>query len=193
MPLLVASDEGCLVNTSSVNGFWATLGPNVAHTAYSAAKFAVKGFSEALINDLRVNAPHVKVAVVMPGHIGTSIALNTGKVLGRGGPLEMSAADVALARKRLVERGLPVGNESDDHIRAALHQLAIDFRDKAPVSAAQAASIILDGVRNDRWRILVGDDAAALDRMVREAPEAAYDADFLTALQGRGHLQSITR
>jgi NAD(P)-dependent dehydrogenase (short-subunit alcohol dehydrogenase family) len=193
MPLLVASDEGYIVNTSSVNGFWASLGPNIAHTAYSAAKFAVKGFSEALINDLRVNAPHVKVAVVMPGHIGTSIAFNTGKVLGRGGPLEMSSADVAIVRKRLVERGLPVGNESDDHIRAAMQQQAIDFRDKAPVSAAQAASIILDGVRNDRWRILVGDDAAALDRMVREAPETAYEADFLTRLQGGGHLQTITR
>jgi NAD(P)-dependent dehydrogenase (short-subunit alcohol dehydrogenase family) len=193
MPLLVASDEGYIVNTSSVNGFWASLGPNIAHTAYSAAKFAVKGFSEALINDLRVNAPHVKVAVVMPGHIGTSIALNTGKVLGRGGPLEMSSADIAIVRKRMVDRGLPVGNESDDQIRAAMQQQAIDFRDKAPVTAAQAASIILDGVRNDRWRILVGDDAATLDRMVREAPEAAYDADFLTALQQRGHLQTITR
>ena len=60
-----------LVNTSSVNGFWACLGPRTAHTAYSAAKFAVKGFTEALINDFRLNAPHVKVSVVMPGHIGT--------------------------------------------------------------------------------------------------------------------------
>ena len=50
MPLLVASDEGYIVNTSSVNGFWASLGPGVPHTAYSAAKFAVKGFTEALIN-----------------------------------------------------------------------------------------------------------------------------------------------
>ena len=48
VPLLVASDEGYLVNTSSVNGFWASLGPGIPHTAYSAAKFAVKGFSEAL-------------------------------------------------------------------------------------------------------------------------------------------------
>jgi NAD(P)-dependent dehydrogenase (short-subunit alcohol dehydrogenase family) len=193
VPLLVASSEGYIVNTSSVNGFWATLGPNVPHTAYSAAKFAVKGFSEALINDLRINAPHVKVAVVMPGHIGTSIAINTGKVLGRPGPLEMSSAELAVVRQRLVDRGLPVGNESDAHIRAALQQQAIDFRDKAPLSAAQAATIILDGVRNDRWRILVGDDAANLDRMVREAPEAAYEPDFLTRLQAGGHLQSITR
>jgi len=193
MPLLVASSEGYLVNTSSVNGFWATLGPNIAHTAYSAAKFAVKGFSEALVTDLRLNAPHVKVAVVMPGHIGTSIAINTGKVLGRPAPKDMSASDVAVIRKRMVERGMPVGNESDDHIRAALQQQALDFRDKAPVSARQAADIILDGVRDDRWRILVGEDAHTLDRMVREAPERAYELDFLTALSGQGHLNSVTR
>ena len=67
MPLLVASDGACLVNTSSINGCWASLGPTVPHTPYSAAKFAVKGFTEALIADLRVHAPHVKVALVMPG------------------------------------------------------------------------------------------------------------------------------
>jgi NAD(P)-dependent dehydrogenase (short-subunit alcohol dehydrogenase family) len=193
MPSLVASSEGYIVNTSSVNGFWATLGPMVSHTAYSAAKFAVKGFSEALITDLRLNAPHVKVAVVMPGHIGTSIAINTGKVLGRPAPREMSGADIAVIRKRMIERGMPVGNETDDQIRAALEQQALDFRDKAPLTAAQAATIILDGVRNDRWRILVGDDAHTLDRMVREAPEQAYEADFLTSLRGQGHLTSLTR
>ena len=77
LPLVIASDEGHIVNTSSVNGFWASIGPDRPHTAYSAAKFAVKGFSEALITDLRVNAPHVKVSVVMPGHIGTSIVENS--------------------------------------------------------------------------------------------------------------------
>src|SRR5262249_57919553 len=60
LPLLTASDDAYIVNTSSVNGFWACLGPDVAHTAYSSAKFAVKGFSEALLVDLRLNAPHVK-------------------------------------------------------------------------------------------------------------------------------------
>jgi NAD(P)-dependent dehydrogenase (short-subunit alcohol dehydrogenase family) len=80
LPMLVASPEGHLVNTSSVNGFWASLGPRSAHTAYSAAKFAVKGFTEALINDFRLNAPHVKVSLVMPGHIGTSIVINSGRI-----------------------------------------------------------------------------------------------------------------
>jgi NAD(P)-dependent dehydrogenase (short-subunit alcohol dehydrogenase family) len=77
LPLLIASGDGVLVNTSSVNGFWATLGPGIPNNAYSAAKFAVKGFSEALIEDLRTNAPQVRVAVVMPGHVGTDIIANS--------------------------------------------------------------------------------------------------------------------
>ena len=39
LPLLIAAVEGRLVNTSSLNGFWASMGPKRAHTAYSAAKF----------------------------------------------------------------------------------------------------------------------------------------------------------
>jgi NAD(P)-dependent dehydrogenase (short-subunit alcohol dehydrogenase family) len=189
MPLLVASDAGYIVNTSSVNGFWASVGPGIPHTAYCAAKFAVKGFTEALITDLRENAPHVKAAVVMPGHIGTSIAINTGKVLGHHDPLEMNAEEVAQARAFMKRRGLPVDNVPDDHIRAAIKQRGIDFRDKAPTTATQAAHIILDGVRNGHWRILVGDDAKVLDRMVREAPELAYEPDFLAGLNAAGHMR----
>ncbi len=43
---------------------------------------------------------------------------------------------------------------------------------------AQAATVILDGVKADRWRILVGEDAKKIDARVREDPEHAYDADF---------------
>ena len=93
LPLLTASDESHLINTSSVNGFWASIGPGFPHTAYSAAKFAVKGFSEALITDLRVNAPHVSVSVVMPGHIGTGIAGNSWTVHGgEAGPAVLERA-----------------------------------------------------------------------------------------------------
>ena len=59
MDALLKSEEGHMINTSSVNGFWATLGHSQPHTSYSAAKFAVKGFTEALINDFRINAPHL--------------------------------------------------------------------------------------------------------------------------------------
>src|SRR5712671_1365395 len=57
LPMLQNAEEGHIVNTSSINGFWASVGPRIPHTAYSAAKFAVKGFTEALITDLRINAP----------------------------------------------------------------------------------------------------------------------------------------
>jgi len=189
LPMLIASKHAHIVNTSSVNGFWAALSPGVPHTAYSSAKFAVKGFSEALITDLRVNAPHVKVAVVMPGHIGTSIVINTAKVLGKPDALHMGARDVASIRELLGRRGLPVETMSDDDIRAAIHNLSLAFRDNAPVSAAQAATVILEGVRTDKWRILVGDDAHALDRMVRESPENAYEQSFADALHAQGFLQ----
>ncbi len=37
VPLLIASGDGVLVDTSSVNGFWATLGPRIPNTADSMA------------------------------------------------------------------------------------------------------------------------------------------------------------
>jgi NAD(P)-dependent dehydrogenase (short-subunit alcohol dehydrogenase family) len=191
LPALVASDEAYLVNTRSVNGFWACLGPQTAHTAYSAAKFAVKGFTEALMVDMRLNAPHVKVAVVMPGHVGTSIVFNTNKVLGKADIESLAADDVARLRNVLTLRGLPVEQMDDDQLRQAMLQLATMFRDHAPTTAARAASIILDGVRADAWRILVGEDAVALDRLVRANPEGAYEVRLMEALQAEGHMQLV--
>ena len=178
LPMLLASPQGHLINTSSVNGFWASLGPQAAHTAYSAAKFAVKGFTEALINDFRLNAPHLKVSLVMPGHVGTSIVINSGRILGRD-PKEMPDEQVAVARERLARMGFPTEGATNDQIRQALQQRAEEFRDDAPVTAAEAAKVILDGVRNEQWRILIGKDAVALDRLVREAPEEAYEPAFM--------------
>ena len=116
LPLLLQSEEARIVNTSSVNGFWATLGPTTSHTAYSAAKFAVKGFSEALITDLANTAPHVGVSVVMPGHIGTSIVFNSGSYLGRD-PKELDEEQVAQLRERIGGRGLDVSGASDEDLR----------------------------------------------------------------------------
>jgi NAD(P)-dependent dehydrogenase (short-subunit alcohol dehydrogenase family) len=174
-PLLVASDDGYLINTSSVNGFWASLGPGIPHTAYSTAKFAVRGFTEALMEDFRLNAPHVKVAVVMPGHIGTDIVINTRRMLATGD----ADADVEMARTAMERRGIDASAFSNDDVRGFIEMMGEMFRDSAPVSAAQAATIILDGVRAGKWRILVGEDAAALDAAVRADPEAAYGPEGL--------------
>lgn len=179
MPYLVASTEGHIINTSSVNGFWASLG-GFPHTSYSAAKFAVKGFTEALIQDLRLNAPHVNASVVMPGHIGTSIALNSGKILGHADADELSDAEIEEMKKVWISLGAPVHNYSNDQIRQMVKERRESFKTNAPTSAAQAAEIILNGVKEKRWRILVGDDAKNLDKKVRENPEKAYDPDFVS-------------
>ena len=179
MPYLVASTEGHIINTSSVNGFWASLG-GFPHTSYSAAKFAVKGFTEALIQDLRLNAPHVNASVVMPGHIGTSIALNSGKILGHADADELSDAEIEEMKKVWISLGAPVHNYSNDQIRQMVKERRESFKTNAPTSAAQAAEIILNGVKEKKWRILVGDDAKNLDKKVRENPEKAYDPDFVS-------------
>ena len=195
MPHVIASDEGWFVNTSSINGFWASIGPNTPHTAYSAAKFAVKGFTEALITDLRLHAPHVGASVVMPGHIGTSIAINSGQILGRSVPLEWSDDEVKEVRAGMMESSGTVAEEvmnlSDDQIREVMHQRQLDFRDKAPTSAAQAASIILNDVKAGRWRILVGDDAYRIDAKVRAKPENAYEHNFLESIFEDGDLGAL--
>jgi NAD(P)-dependent dehydrogenase (short-subunit alcohol dehydrogenase family) len=179
MAALVASDAGYLVNVSSVNGFWASLGPGVPHTAYSTAKFAVKGFTEALLEDFRLNAPHVKVAVVMPGHIGTDIGINS--VLIHAG--DMTDADrIARSRTQLGRRGVPVDTMSDEQVAAFVQNLRTQFRDNAPTTAAEAAQTIVDGIRAGEWRILIGDDAHRLDERVRADPTTVYGPDGVGAV-----------
>jgi NAD(P)-dependent dehydrogenase (short-subunit alcohol dehydrogenase family) len=182
LPLMLKADSGHIVNTSSVNGFWASVGPSVPHTAYSAAKFAVKGFSEALQTDLRINAPHIKCSVVMPGHIGTSIVSNSRTIQSGNESDTMTAKEIAQMRARVGSMGIDVTKLSDADIAKLAEERARRFLEDAPTSAAQAAKIILDGVKADRWRILVGDDAELIDRRVREAPENAYDLDFFQAV-----------
>jgi NAD(P)-dependent dehydrogenase (short-subunit alcohol dehydrogenase family) len=190
LPLLIASGDGVLVNTSSVNGFWASLGPGVPQTAYSTAKFAVRGFTEALIEDLRSNAPQVRVALVLPGHVGTDIVTNSLLARGLPEPERMSDAQAeelvpSRVRDALVRAGALPEKPTAEDLRQFLARVNADFRDKAPVSAAQAATIILDGVRAGAWRILIGEDAKMIDAAVRAKPEAAYDYAELFADRGR--------
>ena len=171
LPLLIASPEGVLVNTSSVNGMWASLGPGVPQSAYSTAKFAIRGFTEALIEDLRTHAPHVRAAVVIPGHVGTDIIRNSLRARGYPELEQLNHAQL----EELIPPAVWPGGASDQDMRQLLMQASEDFRDKAPVSAADAAAIILDGVQAGTWRILIGDDARLIDTFVRTKPDSAYD------------------
>jgi NAD(P)-dependent dehydrogenase (short-subunit alcohol dehydrogenase family) len=178
LPMLQKADAAHIVNTSSVNGFWASVGLGVSHTAYSAAKFAVKGFTEALMNDLRLNAPHIKCSVVMPGHIGTSIVSNSRKIQAGTESDRLNANEIEQARQRLKGMGIDTAAMSDEDIQNIALDRARTFRDEAPTTAAAAVKVILDGVKAERWRILVGDDAHKLDERVRKTPERAYEPEF---------------
>jgi len=127
---------------------------------------------------LRSNAPQVRVAVVMPGHVGTDIIVNTLRAHGLPEPERMTDAQVT----ELIPAEVAPGGASPDDLRRLLAQANADFRDKAPLSAADAAAIILDGVRSGAWRILVGEDAKKLDAAVRARPEVAYDYAQLASM-----------
>lgn len=98
-----------------------------------------------MTTQLRTNAPHVLVVVVMPGHVGTNIVANSARALGRD-----PARDVIAG-----------ANEG--------------YPDAAPTSAAEAATVSVDAVKSGAWRVLVGGSALELDAFVRAHPEAAYD------------------
>jgi hypothetical protein len=71
---------------------------------------------------------------------------------------------------------------SNDDVRTMMAERARRFLEEAPTTAPEAATIILNGVKAGQWRILVGNDAHAIDRKVRQSPERAYDLDFFEEL-----------
>lgn len=189
-PLLLAAERGHVVNTSSVNGMWACLGPTGAHTAYSAAKFAVRGLTEALLVDFRVNAPHLTASVVMPGHVGTAIFRHSMLEFGHD-PKDLDAGYLADMRASFARRGVDLSAASDEDLRTLVAARVEGFERDAPTTAAEAAAIILDAVRAGEWRVLVGADADVLDRLLRERPGDAYTDEFTAALIAEGHFGGL--
>lgn len=72
LPDLIASGEGHIVNVSSVFGLMGI----PSQSAYNAAKFAVRGFTEALRQEMRISRHPVGVTCVHPGGVKTNIAVN---------------------------------------------------------------------------------------------------------------------
>jgi len=129
LPHLIASGDGHVVNISSVFGLFSVPG----QAAYNSAKFAVRGFTEALRQEMTLAGHPVKVTTVHPGGIKTAIARNA------------TAAE-----------GLDIA------------EMAQSFDEKfARTSPEKAAQIILEAVRKNRARVLVGADAKVLDLIVR--------------------------
>ena len=129
LPHLISSGDGHVVNVSSVFGLFAVPG----QAAYNSAKFAVRGFTEALRQEMALAGHPVKVSCVHPGGIKTAIARNA------------TAAE-----------GLDPG------------ELAKAFDAKlASTTPEKAAEVILDGVRKNKARILIGRDAKMFEIVIR--------------------------
>jgi NADP-dependent 3-hydroxy acid dehydrogenase YdfG len=94
LPHLIASGDGHVVNVSSLFGLMAVPG----QSAYNAAKFAVRGFTEALRAEMLVNGHPVRVTCVHPGGIKTAIARNAGAVDGQDQAALAEFFDRKLAR-----------------------------------------------------------------------------------------------
>ncbi|TRX76560.1 SDR family NAD(P)-dependent oxidoreductase [Pseudomonas mangiferae] len=142
LPYLKKSGEGHIVNTSSLFGLLAQPGMG----AYNATKFAVRGFTEALRQELDLMGCGVSATCVHPGGVKTGIA-----------------------RASRVDKSL-IGLLIDDE-----QQAREDFEKLFMTDAARAARLILEGVRKNRRRVLVGADARLLDLIGRLLP-AGYQA-----------------
>jgi hypothetical protein len=94
---------------------------------------------------------------------------------GYPGPEDLTDSQVEEARQFLVGLTLAAPDASAAEVRRTVVRLEAEGKDRALLSAAEAAAIILDGVRSGRWRIIVGKDAAFVDERVRSSPESAYD------------------
>lgn len=142
LPHLIASGDGHVVNMSSLNGLFAQ--PLQSH--YCAAKFAVRGFTEALRTEMILDRHPVKVSVVHPGGVATSIA----------------------------ENGLAAKRAAGGTITAEQEGRTLTYSQKLlTLKPERAAEIIVRGVEKGRPRILVGRDAVFTDLFVRLAPTAA--------------------
>jgi hypothetical protein len=94
LPHLIAGGDGHVVNISSVFGLLSVPGQG----AYNAAKFAVRGFTEALRQEMLVNGHPVRVTCVHPGGVKTAIARNAGSVASRDHGADAEHFDTKLAR-----------------------------------------------------------------------------------------------
>jgi NADP-dependent 3-hydroxy acid dehydrogenase YdfG len=93
LPHLIASGDGHIVNVSSLFGLMSMPG----QAAYNAAKFAVRGFTEALRQEMTLNGHPVKVTAVHPGGIKTAIARNGSAAEGVDPELTAKLFDKRLA------------------------------------------------------------------------------------------------
>lgn len=152
LPHLKASGDGHIVNISSLFGLTA----QPSQSAYNASKFAVRGFTEALRQELDIQNNGVSATCVHPGGIRTNIAI---------------AARMNDSIRSLGMNPNTAGKQFNKLLRTP---------------PEEAARQILEAVRNNDRRLLIGNDAKVIEMLQRIMP-AGYQQvmSFGTKLQQR--------
>ncbi len=148
-----------VANISSVFGLFA----QPTQSAYNASKFAVRGFTEALRQELEVQQAPVSATCVHPGGIKTNI-VRTGRYSSNTN-----------------------GFLNDDE-----QQAKAEFERMFITSADEAARVILKAVENDKRRVLIGRDARAMDVVQRILP-AAYQRLVVSVVKRRKQKAAAAR
>lgn len=139
LPHLKATGDGHVVNISSVFGLLGI----PTQSAYNAAKFAVRGFTDSLRTELDIERCGVSATTIHPGGIKTNIA--------RNGRFEWAAHEEAVD----------------------VEQVALDFERFAKTTPEKAALLILGAVAKNKRRALIGPDAHLFDLAARVSPRAS--------------------
>ena len=137
LPYLKETKDGHIINISSLFGLVA----QPTQSAYNATKFAVRGFTESLRQELDIQKCGVSTTCVHPGGIRTNIA------------------NAARSNNSLKSLGM----DPDKSIKA--------FNKLLRIPPEQAAQVILDAVKADKRRVLIGNDAKLLDSLQRVFPK----------------------
>ena len=136
LPMLKRAGDGHIINVSSVFGFIGV----PTQSAYNAAKFAVRGFTESLRQELELQQNGVSCSCVHPGGIKTNIA----RAARMGDTQELTGMDAATS--------------------------SAEFEKMFRTTPEDAAATIIKGVKDNRRRILIGPDAVVIDTMARLLP-----------------------
>jgi NAD(P)-dependent dehydrogenase (short-subunit alcohol dehydrogenase family) len=139
LPHLRESGDGHVINISSVFGLLGI----PTQSAYNAAKFAVRGFTDALRTELDIERCGVSATTIHPGGIRTNIARN--------------------ARFETSEHEPTVDAE----------QAAVDFEKLTRTTPEKAAQLILGAVEKNKRRALIGPDAHLFDAAARISPRGS--------------------
>jgi len=151
LPYLEQSGEGHVVNISSVFGL--TSQPFMS--GYNASKFAVRGFTESLRQDLEITNSNVTTTCIHPGGIKTNIAKSS----------RMNKSVEAIT-----------GSSKEDSL--------VEFEKMFIHTPDSAAKTIIKGVRKNARRVLIGVDARMFDAVARVFP-TGYQWLFTKAVKWR--------